>query len=207
MDNRRDVKAQAKVILDRLKQEYPEAACGLLFQTPFELLVATILSAQCTDERVNIITQRLFSKANTPEAVLSMGEMALQDEIKECGLFRNKAKHIIGASQMILLEYGGEVPESFSELVKLPGVGRKTANVVLSNAFNIPAFPVDTHVFRVSNRLGLVQGKTPRQVEDGWVELLDRSDWYDAHHSLIWHGRNICHARSPKCHLCAVRDF
>ena len=198
---------KAQEVLARLRQEYPQARCGLDFTTPFELLVATILSAQCTDDRVNMVTQNLFPKARTPEAILALGEEALQEEIRECGLFRNKAKNIIGTCQMILAEYGGDVPSDFVDLVRLPGVGRKTANVVLSNAFGTPAFPVDTHVFRVSNRIGLTPGKNPKEVEDGWVTLLDEGDWYDAHHLLIWHGRNVCKARQPLCRECVIIDL
>ncbi len=200
-------RAKAQAILARLRQEYPGARCGLEFTTPFELLVATILSAQCTDERVNVVTEKLFAKARTPEAILALGEEALQAEIRECGLFRNKAKNIIGTCQMILAEHGGDVPTDFADLVRLPGVGRKTANVVLSNAFDKPAFPVDTHVFRVSNRIGLAPGKHPEEVEAGWVILLDESDWYDAHHLLIWHGRNVCKARQPLCSECVIGDL
>lgn len=194
-------------ILSRLRRMYPEARCGLNFTTPFELLIATILSAQCTDVRVNQVTKRLFARANTPEAILSLGEETLQEEIRECGLFRTKSRHIIEACQMLLAEYEGEVPSDFHYLVKLPGVGRKTANVMLTNAFGKPSMPVDTHVFRVSNRVGLATGKTPREVEEGLMQNLPQAEWHDAHHLLIHHGRNICKARNPLCHECQIRDL
>jgi endonuclease-3 len=194
-------------ILSRLRQAYPEAKCGLNFTTPFELLIATILSAQCTDVRVNRVTERLFARASTPEAILSVGEDELQEEIRECGLFRMKSRHIIEACQMILAEYGGEVPSDLHSLVKLPGVGRKTANVMLTNAFGTPSMPVDTHVFRVSNRVGLATGKTPREVEEGLKQNLPQAEWHDAHHLLIYHGRHICKARNPLCHECQIRDL
>lgn len=139
--------------------------------------------------------------------MLFLGEGQLREEIRECGLFRNKARNIMGTCQMLLTEYGGEVPTDFADLVTLPGVGRKTANVVLSNAWGKPAFPVDTHVFRVSNRIGLVTGKTPEEVEDGWTLLLPPEDWYDAHHVLIHHGRSVCKARAPACEKCVIRDM
>ncbi|NMB12644.1 MAG: endonuclease III [Firmicutes bacterium] len=194
-------------ILTRLKSTYPDAKCGLHFTSPFELLIATILSAQCTDVRVNSVTQRLFSRANTPKAILSMGEEELQAEIRECGLFRSKSRHIIGACQMLLAEYGGEVPTDFQHLMQLPGVGRKTASVIISNAFGQPAMPVDTHVFRVSNRIGLAMGKTPREVEEGLKNVIPRKDWNDTHHLLIEHGRSICKARTPLCKDCPIQDM
>ncbi|NMB46381.1 MAG: endonuclease III [Firmicutes bacterium] len=194
-------------ILTRLKHSYPEARCGLNFTTPFELLVATILSAQCSDLRVNAVTERLFGRANTPETILSLGEEQLQAEIRECGLFRNKSQHIIGTCRVLLADYGGDVPADFESLVRLPGVGRKTANVILSNAFGQPAMPVDTHVFRVSNRIGLAQGKTPREVEEGLKNVIPRENWSDAHHLLIHHGRQICKARRPRCRECQLIDL
>ncbi len=194
-------------VFTRLRSLYPGAKCGLEFADPFQLLIATILSAQCTDVRVNDVTQRLFAIAGTPEAILSLGEDKLQAEIRECGLFRNKAKHIVGACRMLLAEYGGEVPQDFQSLTRLPGVGRKTANVILSNAFGQPAMPVDTHVFRVSNRIGLAGGKTPRDVEEELKDLLPRDEWHDAHHLLIHHGRQVCKARRPLCDQCGIMDL
>ena len=197
----------AAEIIARLRRLYPEAKSGLDYTTPFELLVATILSAQCTDARVNKVTAVLFAKANTPKGILALGREQLESVIKECGLFRSKARHIIGACQMLLAEYVGEVPADFESLMRLPGVGRKTASVILSNAFGKPAMPVDTHVFRVSNRLGLTRGRTPREVEEGLKELLPQEEWNRAHHLLIWHGREICKARNPRCQICPLKDL
>mgnify|MGYP000603365598 FL=1 len=154
-------------MLEILETTYKDAKPALIFNSPFELLIAVILSAQCTDKRVNITTARLFAKANTPEKILEMGVTALEEEIRDCGLFRNKAKNIIATCHKLCSDYNGEVPEQFEELLKLPGVGRKTANVVSSIAFNRPAIAVDTHVFRVSNRLKLAVGNTPDEVEKG----------------------------------------
>lgn len=190
-----------------LEQTYKDTKSALNFNNPFELLIAVILSAQCTDKRVNVVTARLFAKANTPEAILNLGLANLEEEIHDCGLFRNKAKNIIATCQKLCSDYHGEVPSDFNELLKLPGVGRKTANVVSSSAFNRPAIAVDTHVFRVSNRLGLAMGKTPTEVEKGLQKAIPMEKWSDAHHWLIWHGRKICRARKPLCADCPLRQL
>ena len=187
-----------------LRETYPNAQPALHFATPFELLVAVILSAQCTDARVNIVTSRLFPRANTPEAIAGLGQSQLEEVIHDCGFFRMKAKHIIETCDILLREYGGEVPADFEALQRLPGVGRKTANVVMSVAFHIPAIAVDTHVFRVSNRLHLAVGKTPLEVEKGLQKVIPRADWSDAHHWLILHGRRLCKARKPLCGQCPI---
>lgn len=194
----------ADAILDILKEAYPEAKCGLDFGSPYELLVATILSAQCTDVRVNIITKGLFKKHNTPEKMLRLTEEELGEMIKSCGLYKNKSRNILAASSMLAAEYKCEVPENMEELLRLPGVGRKTANVVLSNAFGVPAIAVDTHVFRVSNRLGISKGKTPDEVERGLMKVIPKDTWGLAHHLLIIHGRRRCAARNPKCGECPL---
>ncbi len=190
-----------------LADTYKDVKSALNFNNPFELLIAVILSAQCTDKRVNVTTARLFAKANTPEAILGLGVEQLENEIRDCGLFRNKAKNIIATCQMLCSQYHGEVPADFDELLKLPGVGRKTANVVSSIAFNRPAIAVDTHVFRVSNRLRLAEGTTPTEVEKGLQKAIPMDKWSDAHHWLIWHGRKICRARNPLCHECPLKDL
>lgn len=195
------------VILEILKETYPEAACALNYGTPYELLVATILSAQCTDVRVNIITGELFKEYNTPEKMLELTEEELGEKIKSCGLYKNKSKNIIAATKMLMSEFGGRVPDTRSELLRLPGVGRKTANVVLANAFGKPAIAVDTHVFRVSNRLGIAKGKTPDEVEKGLMKAVPEEMWGHAHHLLIAHGRNLCAARKPKCGECPLAPF
>ena len=187
-----------------LRELYPNAKPALTFKTPFELLIAVILSAQCTDVRVNVVTGRLFQYANTPEAIAALGQVKLETAIHDCGFFRMKAKHILETCHILLQEYGGEVPADFEALQKLPGVGRKTANVVMSVAFHAPAIAVDTHVFRVANRLHLAVGKTPLEVEKGLQKAIPREDWSDAHHWLILHGRQLCKARKPLCGECPL---
>ncbi|MEX5284154.1 endonuclease III [Selenomonas sputigena] len=192
--------------LEILEETYRGAKPELVFSNPFELLVAVILSAQCTDKRVNITTARLFKKAATPEAVLALGLAGLEDEIKDCGLFRNKAKNIMATCRTLVEEFGGEVPEDYETLLKLPGVGRKTANVVSSVAFHRPAIAVDTHVFRIANRLKLAVGETPLAVEKGLMKNIPREKWSDAHHWLIYHGRRICKAKRPLCGECPLAE-
>ena len=189
-----------------LEETYRGAKPELIFSNAFELLIAVILSAQCTDKRVNVTTARLFQKAATPEAILALGLEQLEEEIRDCGLFRNKAKNILAACQILCEKYGGQVPNSFAELESLPGVGRKTANVVMSVAFHHPAIAVDTHVFRISNRLKLATGATPLEVEKELQRVIPREKWSDAHHWLIWHGRKICKARKPLCGTCPLAD-
>lgn len=191
-------------ILRVLGDTYPDAYCELNFSDPFQLLIATMLSAQCTDKRVNQVTERLFSRYEGPEDLLRLGQAGLEEEIKECGLFRNKAKNILATCQVLLEKYHGQVPSSLEELIDLPGVGRKTANVVASNAFGVPAIAVDTHVFRVSRRLGLAKAENVEQVEQELMAAIPREDWIKAHHWLIWHGRRICEARRPKCEVCPL---
>ena len=190
-----------------LEETYAGAIPELKFNSVFELLVAVILSAQCTDKRVNIVTAELFPVANTPEKILQLGQTKLEEIIRPCGYFHAKAKHIIGASEKILREYGGEVPADFDELIKLPGVGRKTANVVTSVAFKNPAIAVDTHVFRIANRTKIAEGQTPLEVELGLQKIIPKEKWSDAHHWLIWHGRLICSSRSPKCKDCPLNKI
>lgn len=195
-----------KIILT-LAQLYPDAQPALKFRTPYELLVAVILSAQCTDERVNKVTEVLFEKHNTPATMLELTQEELEKYIFSCGFYRNKAAHILSASKDILDRFGGNVPSSREELMTLAGVGQKTANVVYAVAFGGDAIAVDTHVFRVSNRLGLAKGKTPEKVEEGLTAAIDKSEWSKAHHYLIWHGRRVCHSRRPDCAACALKEF
>ena len=189
-----------------LGEVYKDTKPALEFSNPFELLIAVILSAQCTDVRVNITTARLFAKAPTAEAIVAMGLKALEQEIKACGLFRNKAKNIMATCEILSKEYNGEVPQDFDTLLHLPGVGRKTANVVTSIAFGRPAIAVDTHVFRVSNRLKLAKGDTPLEVEQGLMKAIPQELWSKAHHWLIWHGRRVCKARKPLCQECPLAE-
>jgi endonuclease-3 len=194
-------------ILKILSETYPEATCALKFNSPYELLVATMLSAQCTDVRVNKVTSELYKEFNTPEKMISLTEEELGEKIKSCGFFRNKSKHILETSRAIVEKYQGSVPDTLKELIKLPGVGRKTADVVLSNAFGVPAIAVDTHVFRVSNRLGIARGNTPQKVEMELMKNIPKHLWSDSHHYLIWHGRKICKSRKPDCEHCPVAPY
>lgn len=200
----RITKAIKNQMLEVLAQSYENTTTALNYSTPFELLIAVILSAQCTDTRVNIITARLFAEYNTPAQILELTQSQLEQHIRDCGLFRSKAKNILETCRILCHEYKGEVPASFEELIKLPGVGRKTANVIISQLFDIPAIAVDTHVFRVSNRLKLAVGETPLEVEQGLMKAIPREKWSEAHHWLIWHGRLVCKARVPACEKCPL---
>lgn len=193
-------------ILDKLEKQYPDAKCELEYTTPFELLIATILSAQCTDVRVNIVTREMFKKYNTPQDFSKLSEEDIIKEIKTCGLYKSKANKIKATSEMICRDYNGEVPDSLEELIKLPGVGRKTADVVLSNAFNQDAIAVDTHVFRVANRIGIVKTKTPEKTEFALMEVIPKNRWSHSHHLFIFHGRRICKARKPECENCPIKQ-
>lgn len=201
------LKARQTEILKRLSEVYAGSKAGLVFKDAYTLLIATILSAQCTDVRVNKITKTLFDKYDTPKKMVQLEQKQLEEIIRSCGFYTVKAKNILGASDIINKQYGGKVPDTMEELVKLPGVGRKTANVVLSNAFSKPAIAVDTHVFRVSNRLGLAHAKNEYDTEMQLRETIQKKDWSDAHHWLIWHGRKICSSRKPKCSICPLNDI
>lgn len=200
----RITKAIKQQVLELLEQHYKNTTTALQYSTPFELLIAVILSAQCTDTRVNLITARMFPQYNTPEKIRKLGQSGLEEKIRDCGLFRSKAKNILATCEVLCREYSGQVPDTFDELIKLPGVGRKTANVVLSQLFGIPAIAVDTHVFRVANRLKLATGETPLAVEQGLMRAIPKEKWSDAHHWLIWHGRKVCKATSPACTVCPL---
>lgn len=200
-------KKKIEQILATLEGLYGKEQCGLDFDTPFELLIATILSAQCTDVRVNIVTSDLFENFNTPETILLLGEEGLLAKIKTCGLAKTKARNIILTCHRLLTEYNGVVPAQMDDLLTLPGVGRKTANVVMSNAFNIQAIAVDTHVFRVSRRIGLAAGKTVLEVEKELMNNIPQNKWSQAHHWLIWHGRKCCTARNPNCGGCMLHSL
>lgn len=191
-------------ILTQLEALYPDAVPALKFRSPYELLVAVILSAQCTDERVNQVTEKLFQEHNTPQKMLLLSQEELEKYIYSCGFYHNKAAHILSASRDILEKFGGEVPSTLEELRTLAGVGRKTANVVYAVAFGGDAIAVDTHVFRVSNRLGLAEGSTPEKVEEGLCRVIPKEKWSRAHHWLIYHGRRVCHSRRPDCEHCTL---
>ena len=194
-------------MLALLEAEYGNTGTALNYNSPFELLIAVILSAQCTDVRVNVITARIFPQYNSAAKMLSLSLTELEELISDCGLFPSKAKNILAACRIIEEEFGGEVPDTFDKLITLPGVGRKTANVMLSVCFGVPALAVDTHVFRVSNRTKLAKGNTPVEVEEGLMKVIPREAWGNAHHWLIWHGRKVCRARNPLCTNCVVRDL
>ncbi len=194
-------------ILKRLTEAYPNATCELNYGSDFELLVSVILSAQCTDKRVNAVTAELFKVANTPQAFCDMPQPELEERIKSCGLYRNKAASIKSCCKELTERFGGKVPSTRAELMSLAGVGRKTANVVLSIAFNEPAIAVDTHVFRVAHRLGLSNGKTPDEVERDLCAAFEPKDYRDVHFLLIRHGRDCCHARNPECDGCFLNGL
>ena len=195
-----------KKALSSLKEAYPDARPALIYETPFELLVSTMLAAQCTDRQVNKVTAVLYPLYNTPEQFSKLTEEELEPYIHSCGFFHSKAKNIIAMSKILCEKYGGEVPKDRDLLTKLPGVGRKTANVVVSNAFGIPAIAVDTHVFRVTNRMGLADADDVLKTEQQLMEHIPKEDWSDAHHWLIYHGRQVCDAKKPKCSSCCVAD-
>jgi endonuclease-3 len=195
-------------IIKRLKKEYPDAHCELTYASAFELLVATILSAQCTDERVNIVTANLFRKYRSPQDYLEVTQEELELDIRPTGFFRNKAKSIQGASRKIIENFGGDIPQTMEELLTLNGVARKTANVVLGNAFGIASgVVVDTHVSRVSHRLGLTENVAPEKIEKDLTVLVPQKDWILFPHLLIAHGRKICQARKPKCEICVLESI
>ena len=200
-------KATRTEIFTRLREANPEPTTELNYSTPFELLVAVALSAQSTDVGVNKATNKLFPVANTPEAILALGEEGLKKYIKTIGLFNSKAAHIIKACRLLIEEHDSIVPQDRESLEKLPGVGRKTANVILNTAFGQPTMAVDTHIFRVSNRTKIAPGKTVRQVEDKLVKFIPDEFKQDAHHWLILHGRYVCKARKPACGACVISDL
>jgi endonuclease-3 len=199
--------ARAEAVFTRLAAALPEPKTELEFANPFTLLVAVVLSAQATDAGVNKATRALFAIADTPEKMAAIGVDALVDKIKTIGLYRNKAKNVIALSEALVRQHGGKAPNDREALEALPGVGRKTANVVLNVAFGAPTIAVDTHVFRVSNRIPLARGKTPREVEDGLMKIIPERFLSHAHHWLILHGRYICKARAPACGSCIIADL
>lgn len=200
-------KDKRRIIFERWRSANPQPTTELEYSTPFELLVAVILSAQATDKGVNKATTRLFPVANTPKALLELGEDGLKTYIKTIGLFNSKGANIIKTCRILLEQHAGQVPEERKALEALPGVGRKTANVVLNTAFGHPTMAVDTHIFRISNRTGIAPGKTPLEVEQRLLRLVPREFHQDAHHWLILHGRYVCVARKPKCGECCIADL
>lgn len=203
-----DLKKRTAEIIKRLKKAYPTAHCALNHSNAFELLIATILSAQCTDERVNIVTADLFRKYRSPNDFVNADLSELEKDIHSTGFFRNKAKNIQGASRRIIDEFGGKVSETMDDLLSLPGVARKTANVVLGNAFGIASgVVVDTHVGRLSQRLGLTKNENPAKIEKDLMELVPKKHWIMFPHWLIFHGRRVCQARKPRCRECVLANI
>nr|WP_201756913.1 endonuclease III [Isachenkonia alkalipeptolytica] len=200
-------KEEIKTVLEILKKNYPDAKSELSFKNPFELLIATIMAAQSTDRQVNIITKKLFELYPSPEDMVKLSEEELGKLIKSSGFYRNKSKNILKACEILLKEHQGEVPKTREELVKLPGVGRKTANVVISNVFGQDAIAVDTHVFRVTNRIGIVKAKTVEATEEELMKKIPKDLWSEAHHWFILHGRRVCKARKPLCEICELRQY
>ena len=201
-------KKQAIEIFELLKKQYPDAKCSLDFNTPFEMMVAVMLSAQCTDERVNKVTAEFFPKYNTPQAFANMPLEDIENLIHSCGFYKNKAKNLKLASQKILTEFNGEVPQTMEELMSIPGVGRKSANVIMLEAFNNPqGIAVDTHAKRISNRIGFSSAKEPQKIEQDLLKLFPKEYYYDANHILIWHGRNTCKSQKPNCENCCIKHL
>ncbi|NLY46103.1 MAG: endonuclease III [Tissierella sp.] len=194
-------------VLDLLLDLYPDAKAELDFTNPFELLIATILSAQCTDVQVNKTTSKLFKEFKTPEEYLTMTEEQLGRKIYSCGFYKTKSKNILETCRILIAKYNSQVPDTIEELMTLPGVGKKTANVVVSNAFGVPAIAVDTHVFRVSNRIGLADSKNVEDTEVDLMNNIDKEMWTKAHHLIIFHGRRMCRARGPSCEICPISPY
>lgn len=200
-------KEEAKEVIEKLGEMFPDAKCELNYTRELDLLIATMLSAQCTDVRVNKVTEDLFKELKTAKDYIDLGQEALGERIKSCGFYNNKSKNIIAACEVIEEKYKGELPRTIEQLMELPGVGRKTANVVGSNLFNIPAIAVDTHVFRVSNRLGLANAKNVEDTEKQLMKAIAKEKWTISHHRLIFLGRRLCKARGPLCDECDLADL
>lgn len=196
-----------KQILKMLGEQYHGARPGLIYKNAFELLMATMLSAQTTDRQVNAVTGMLFEKYPDAQSLMRLNKSELEEYIKSCGFYHTKTKNMLETCSILVSRHGGKVPRTMEELTAMPGVGRKTANVVLSNAFGIPAIAVDTHVLRVANRLGLASSKSAEQTEQQLMQVIPKESWSNAHHWLIWHGRRLCTARKPKCGECFLYDI
>ncbi len=198
--------SKTEIIIKKLEMMYPNADTELKFNSEYELLVAVMLSAQCTDRRVNQVTEQLFKEYNTPEKMITLSQNELEQKIFSCGFYKNKAKNILATSKTLMEKYDGKVPSDINELQALDGVGRKTANVVAAVAFGIPAIAVDTHVFRVANRIGLANAKNELNTELQLQKKIPKDQWLKVHHLIIWHGRRCCDARKPKCDECLIKE-
>lgn len=201
------LKRKVKKVSKKLYEAYPEATCSLDYQDPLQLLISTILAAQCTDERVNIVTKDLFQKYRSVEDFANANIEELEQDIKSTGFYRNKAKNIRACCNKLIREHGGKVPDNMEALTALPGVGRKTANVILSNIYNVPGVIVDTHCKRLSNRIGLTEQEDPVKIEQDLMEIILRKDWSKFSNNLVYHGRAICDARKPKCEMCPISEY
>lgn len=201
------MKKKDREIFELLKERYPDAGCELDYETPFQLLVATVLSAQTTDVRVNKVTGDLFKAYPDVTSWLNLGVPDIEEWIHSVGLYKTKARNLYRLVRAVIDNHGGAVPDTMEELIKLPGVGRKTANVVLANAYGVPTIAVDTHVFRLANRIGITNEKDVVKTEEALMKALSKELWIDAHHLLIFHGRRICTARNPKCHECPITEY
>lgn len=195
-------------LIEKLKKYYPKATCSLNFKTPFELVIAVMLSAQCTDKRVNETTPNIFSKYNTPEDFSNIDLNLLESLIHPCGFYKNKSKNIIACSKKIISDFNGEVPNNMEDLISLPGIGRKSANVIMLEAFNNPVgIAVDTHAKRISNRIGLSLQTTPEKIEQDLLKIIPKKYLKDVNHLFVYHGRKICESRKPKCDICPIRNL
>ena len=201
-------KQDAIKIIEILKNSYPDATCSLDFKTPFEMGIAVMLSAQCTDERVNKVTPKLFNKYKKPEDYLDASLEEIEEIIKPCGFYKNKAKNVLSYAKMVVEKYNGELPKTMEELIKLPGIGRKSANVIMLEAFNNPqGIAVDTHAKRIANRVGFSRKKEPSKIEQDLIKLIPKEYFKDVNHLLVWHGRKTCDARNPKCENCSISEY
>ncbi|MCI0708369.1 MAG: endonuclease III [Ignavibacteriae bacterium] len=206
-ENPQQLKARAAVIVRRLRKQFPNPKTALHFSNPLQLLIGTILSAQCTDKQVNIVTKDLFKKYKTVEDYARAKQPELEQDVRSTGFYKHKAKNIIACCRMLIEQHGGKVPKTMEELIQLPGVGRKTANCVLGAAYNInEGVVVDTHVLRLSQRLGLTRNETPEKIEQDLMQIIPRPDWYDFANLLIEHGREVCNARKPNCPACSLKE-
>ena len=204
MKSKKDVKEIIKI----LKETYPEAECSLDFSNPFQMAVAVLLSAQCTDARVNIVTKELFKAAPTAEEMNKLTVKEIEKYIASCGLYKTKAKNIKGLAEMVMDKYNGEIPDTMEELVKLPGIGRKSANVVMLEAFHNPqGVAIDTHAKRICSRIGISKEESPEKIEQDLLKKIDKDEYFDANHLFVWHGRYTCKARKPECEKCTITKY
>ena len=204
MKSKKDIKEIIKI----LKETYPEAECSLDFSNPFQMAVAVLLSAQCTDARVNIVTKELFKAAPTAKEMNTLTIKEIEKYIASCGLYKTKAKNIKGLAEMVMDKYNGEIPDTMEELVKLPGIGRKSANVVMLEAFHNPqGVAIDTHAKRICNRIGISKEESPEKIEQDLLKKIDKDEYFDANHLFVWHGRYTCKARKPECEKCTITKY